>query len=92
MKKMDCFSVTMADVSTSLGYAMVLMTVKITVMNQRHTVLFVVCVLDSFVSLAQIFSLSNYNSINHATRKQGFIRNGFRKSLICDQERLISLR
>ena len=89
---MDCFSVTMADVSTSLGYAMVLMTVVITVMNQRHTVLFVVCVLDSFVSLTQIFSLSNYNSINHATRKQGFIRNGFRKSLICDQERLISLR
>ena len=89
---MDCFSVTISDVLRSLGYAMVLMTVVITVMNQRHTVLFVVCVLDSFVPLTQIFSLSNYNSINHATRKQGFFRNGFRKSLICDQERLISLR
>ena len=92
MKNIDCFSVTMADVSTSIGYAMAVMTVAITVMNRRHTVLFVVCVLDSFVSLTQIFSLSNYNSINHATRKQGFISNGFRKSLICDQERLISLR
>ena len=75
---------TMADVSTSIGYAMALITVVITVMNQRHMVLFVVCVLDSFVSLTQIFSLSNYNSINHATKKQGFIRNGFRKSLMCD--------
>ena len=89
---MDCFSVTISDVLTSLGYAMVLMTVVITVMNQRHTVLFVVCVLDSFVSLTQIFSLSNYNSINRATKKQDFIRNGFKKSLMCDQTRLISLR
>ena len=70
MKKGDCFSVTMADVSTSLVYAMVLITVVITVMNRRHTVLFVVCVLDSFVSLTQIFSLSNYNSINHATKNK----------------------
>ena len=92
MKNWHCFSVTMANVSTSLVYAMVLITVVITVMKRRHTVLFVVCVLDSFVSLTQIFSLSNYNSINHATRKEGFIRNGFRKSLICDQTRLISLR
>ena len=75
---------TMADVSTSLGYAMALIAVVITVMNRRHTVLFVVCVLDSFVSLTQIFSVSNYNSINRATKKQGFIRNGFRKSLMCD--------
>ena len=82
----------MADVSTSLGYAMALITVAITVMNRRHTVLFVVGVLDSFVSLTQIFSLSSYNSINHATKKQGFIRNDFRKSLMCDQTRLISLR
>ena len=81
---MDCFSVTMADVSTSIGYAMALINVVITVMNRRHMVLFVVCVLDSFVSLTQIFSLSNYNSINHATKKQDFIRNGFRKSLMCD--------
>ena len=92
MKNMDFFNVTMADVSTSLAYAMALITVVITVMNRRHMVLFVVCVLDSFVSLTQIFSLSNYNSINHATKKQGFIRNGVRKSLICDQTRLISLR
>ena len=92
MKNMDCFSVTMADVSTSVGYAMALITVVITVMNRRHAVLFVVCLLDSFVSLTQIFSLSNYNSINHATKKQGFIRNGFRKSLMCDQTSLVSLR
>ena len=43
-------------------------TVAITVMNRRHMVLFVVCVLDSFMSLTQTFSLSNYNSINHATK------------------------
>ena len=92
MKNMDCFSVTMADVSTRVGYAMALITVAITVMNRRHAVLFVVCLLDSFVSLAQIFSLSNYNSINRATKKQGFIRNGFRKSLMCDQTSLVSLR
>ena len=61
----------MANVSTSLVYAMVLITVVITVMNRRHTVLFVVSVLDSFVSLTQIFSLSNYNSINHATKNKG---------------------
>ena len=60
----------MADVSTSSGYAMVLITVVITVMKRRHTVLFVVSVLDSFVSLTQIFSLSNYNSINHATKNK----------------------
>ena len=90
MKNMDCFSVTMADVSTSVGYAMALITVAITVMNRRHAVLFVVCLLDSFVSLAQIFSLSNYNSINHAIKD--FIRNGFRKSLMCDQTSLVSLR
>ena len=89
---MDSFSVTMADVFTSLRYAMALITVVITVMNRRHTVLFVVCVLDSFMSLTQTFSLSNYNSINHATKKQGFIRSGFRKSLMYDQTRLISLR
>ena len=65
---MDCFSVTMADVSTRISYAMALMTVVITVMNRRHTVLFVVCVLDSFMFLTQTFSLSNYNSINHATK------------------------
>ena len=84
---MDYFSVTMADVSTSIIYAMALIAVAITVMN-----LFVVCVLDSFVSLTQIFSLSNYNSINHAIKKQGFIGSGFRKSLLCDQTSLISLR
>ena len=78
---------TMADVSTSIIYAMALIAVAITVMN-----LFVVCVLDSFVSLTQIFSLSNYNSINRATKKQDFIRNGFKKGLMCDQTRLISLR
>ena len=60
----------MADVSTSVGYAMALITVAITVMNRRHAVLFVVCLLDSFVSLAQIFSLSNYNSINHAIKNK----------------------
>ena len=65
---MDFFNVTMADVSTSLAYAMALITVVITVMNRRHMVLFVVCVLDSFMSLTQTFSLSNYNSINHATK------------------------
>ena len=58
----------MADVSASLAYAMALITVVITVMNRRHMVLFVVCVLDSFMSLTQTFSLSNYNSINHATK------------------------
>ena len=82
----------MADVSASIGCAMALITVAITVMNRRHTVLFVVCVLDSVVSLTQIFSLSTYNSINHATKKQDFIRKGLRKSLMCDQTRLISLR
>ena len=65
---MDFFNVTMADVSASLAYAMALITVVITVMNRRHMVLFVVCVLDSFMSLTQTFSLSNYNSINHATK------------------------
>ena len=70
MKIWHCFSVTMANVSTSLVYAMVLITVVITVMKRRHTVLFVVSVLDSFVSLTQIFSLSNYNSINHATKNK----------------------
>ena len=60
---------TMANVSASIGYAMALITVAMAVMNGRHAVLFVVCVLDSFVSLTQIFSLSNYNSINHATKK-----------------------
>ena len=59
MKNMDCFSVTMADVSTSIGYAMALITVVITVMNRRHAVLFVVCVLDSFVSLTLKYNLSN---------------------------------
>ena len=59
MKSMEGFSVTMADVFTSLRYAMALMTVVITVMNQRHTVLFVVCVLDSFVSLTLKYNLSN---------------------------------
>ena len=68
MKNMDFFNVTMADVSASLAYAMALITVVITVMNRRHMVLFVVCVLDSFMSLTQTFSLSNYNSINHATK------------------------
>ena len=68
MKNMDFFNVTMADVSASLAYAMALITVAITVMNRRHMVLFVVCVLDSFMSLTQTFSLSNYNSINHATK------------------------
>ena len=92
MKNMDCFSVTMADVPASISYAMALITVAIAVMNRRHSVLFVVCVLDSFVSLTQIFSLSSYNSINHATKRQGFIRNGFKKSLMCDQTRLISIR
>ena len=82
----------MADVSTRISYAMAGITVAITVMNRRHMVLFVVCVLDSFMSLTQTFSLSNYNSINHATKKQGFIRNSFRKSLMYDQTRLISLR
>ena len=67
---MDCFSVTMADVSASIAYAMALITVAITVMNRRHTVLFVVCVLDSFVSLTQILSLSSYNSVNHATKNK----------------------
>ena len=81
----------MADVSASIACAMALITVAITVMNRRHTVLFVVCMLDSFVSLTQIFSLSNYNSINHATKKQGFIRNSFKKSLMCDQTRLTSI-
>ena len=55
----------MADVSTSIIYAMALIAVAITVMN-----LFVVCVLDSFVSLTQIFSLSNYNSINHVIKNK----------------------
>ena len=59
MKNMDCFSVTMADVSTSVGYAMALIAVVITVMNRRHAVLFVVCVLDSFVSLTLKYNLSN---------------------------------
>ena len=49
----------MADVSTSFGYAMALITVVITLMNQRHTVLFVVCVFDSFVSLTLKYNLSN---------------------------------
>ena len=56
---MDCFSVTMPDVSTRIGYAMALMTVVIKVMNRRHAVLFVVCVLDSFVSLTLKYNLSN---------------------------------
>ena len=59
MKSMDIFSVKMADVFTSFGYAMALITVVITVMNRRHTVLFVVCVLDSFVSLTLKYNLSN---------------------------------
>ena len=59
MKSMDCLSVTMADVLASLGYAMALITVVITVMNRRHTVLFVVCVLDSFVSLTLKYNISN---------------------------------
>ena len=50
---------TMADVSATLGYAMALITVVITVMNRRHTVLFVVRVLDSFVSLTLKYNLSN---------------------------------
>ena len=56
---MDSFSVTMADVLTSIGYAMALITVVIKVMNRRHAVLFVVCVLDSFVSLTLKYNLSN---------------------------------
>ena len=56
---MDSFSVTMADVSTRMGYAMALITVVIKVMNRRHAVLFVVCVLDSFVSLTLKYNLSN---------------------------------
>ena len=59
MKSMDCFSVTMADVSSRIGYAMALITVVIKVMNRRHAVLFVVCVLDSFVSLTLKYNLSN---------------------------------
>ena len=59
MKSMDYFSVTMADVSTRIGYAMALITVVIKVMNRRHAVLFVVCVLDSFVSLTLKYNLSN---------------------------------
>ena len=59
MKSMDYFSVTMADVSTRIGYAVALIAVVITVMNQRHTVLFVVCVLDSFVSLTLKYNLSS---------------------------------
>ena len=50
---------TMADVSATFGYAMALITVVITVMNRRHTVLFVVRVLDSFVSLTLKYNLSN---------------------------------
>ena len=90
MKNMDFLSVIMAYVLTSMIYAMILITVAITVMNRRHAVLFVVCLLDSFVSLAQIFSQSNYNSINNAIKKQGFIRNGFKKSLMCNQTSLVS--
>ena len=56
---MDSFSVTMADVSTRIRYAMALITVVIKVMNRRHAVLFVVCVLDSFVSLTLKYNLSN---------------------------------
>ena len=56
---MDSFSVTMADVSARVGYAMALITVVIKVMNRRHAVLFVVCVLDSFVSLTLKYNLSN---------------------------------
>ena len=56
MKNMDCFSVTMADVCPKVLYAMGPIIVAITVMNQRQTALFVVYVLDSFVSLTQIFS------------------------------------
>ena len=63
----------MADVFTSLIYAMGLMTVAITVMNRRHAVLFVVCVLDSFLSLTQIFSQSNYNSMNHAIKNKASV-------------------
>ena len=59
MKSIDYFSVTMADVSTRIGYAMALITVVIKVMNRRHAVLFVVCVLDSFVSLTLKYNLSN---------------------------------
>ena len=59
MKNMDGFSVTMAYVSASLAYAMALITVVITVMNRRHEVFFVVCVLDSFVSLTLKNNLSN---------------------------------
>ena len=59
MKSMDCFSVTMTDVSSRIGYAMALITVVIKVMNRRHAVLFVVCVLDSFVSLTLKYNLSN---------------------------------
>ena len=60
----------MADVFASLIYAMGLMTVAITVMNRRHAVLFVVCVLDSFVAVTQIFSQSNNNSINHTIKNK----------------------
>ena len=56
---MDSFSVTMADVSKRIGYAMALITVVIKVMNRRHAVLLVVCVLDSFVSLTLKYNLSN---------------------------------
>ena len=56
---MDGFSVTMAYVAASLAYAMALITVAITVMNRRHEVFFVVCVLDSFVSLTLKNNLSN---------------------------------
>ena len=56
---MDSFSVTMPHVSTRIGYAMALIAVVIKVMNRRHAVLFVVCVLDSFVSLTLKYNLSN---------------------------------
>ena len=49
----------MADVSSRIGYAIALITVVIKVMNRRHAVLFVVCVLDSFVFLTLKYNLSN---------------------------------
>ena len=72
-KNMICFSVTMVNVFTSVTHAMGLMTVAITVMNQRQMVLFVVCALDSFVPLIQIFSLLRLYSLIHAVKNMGLL-------------------
>ena len=56
VKNMTDFNVTMANVFTSMTYAMREMIVVITVTSQKQAVLIVVYVFDSFVPLTQSVS------------------------------------